>query len=334
MVEKKRARFLDIAKGVGILAIVLLHIEEGVLPGPVNVFIGSFMISLFFVTTGWLDAQRTEPLPLKELIRKRWKQLAVPYLWWSGLILLFDGMLWLFGYYDTYFISREVYKTFVLRGIGTLWFLPALFGGEIIWIWIRRKQSLRLCLLALALTLVAQYFYGAVFNGATSNVMKIIQAPFYTINNILMAWIGIGGGFVFRKVFDMLHGATWSKGMLLLSGTVCCILAYGAANHWPLPVAWGLGAPLLGPFGILLLALALENSRCTDYLNYWGRNSMALMVTHYSFVMVACDIFHKWMFQEPKIVGYPAFAYFAVMMILEYFIAEYITKKHPHLVGK
>ena len=74
---KKRERFLDIAKRVAILCIVLLHVENGVIPNGLNTFIGSFMISLFFVTTGWLDGYRTEPLKLKELCSKRWKQLGL-----------------------------------------------------------------------------------------------------------------------------------------------------------------------------------------------------------------------------------------------------------------
>ena len=55
---ENRERFLDIAKGIAIICIVLLHVEEGVIPTSLNTFIGSFMISMFYITTGWLDGDR------------------------------------------------------------------------------------------------------------------------------------------------------------------------------------------------------------------------------------------------------------------------------------
>lgn len=334
MEEKKRERYLDIAKGIGILCIVLLHLEDGVFPVSLCVFIGSFMIPIFFITVGWLDAQRAYPLSLGELIKKRWKQLAVPYLWWSGLILLFDIVLWILGYYDTYFICRETYKTVVLRGIGTLWFLPALFGGEVIWNVIRRRHSILIAVVAVILTVLLQNVYGEVFGGRDGHIVKIIQAPFYTLNNMLGAWIGIAAGFTFRRLFERINLDKLKRWTLFVLGLVCCVAAYFAANYCPIPILWVLGAPIIGPVGILLLSMSVENLRIVEYLNYWGCNSMALMVTHYSFLMVLCDIFNRMAFNQSKIVGYPAFVYFVVIMILEYYITEFISKKYPFLLGK
>lgn len=137
---KERARYIDIVKGISIICIVLLHYEDGIIPKQIDMFIGSFMVSMFYVTSGWLDAQREKQQSLKELVRKRWYQLGIPYLWWTAIILVFDLILWGLGYYDIYFIGREIYKSIMLRGIGTLWFLPALFGGEILWNLIHRKK--------------------------------------------------------------------------------------------------------------------------------------------------------------------------------------------------
>ena len=93
------------------------------------------MISMFYVVSGWIDAMRPRQLPFREFLRKRWHQLGVPYIAWTAIILAFDMVLWACGYYDTHFIAREIYKSVVLRGIGTLWFLPALFGAELLWWW-------------------------------------------------------------------------------------------------------------------------------------------------------------------------------------------------------
>ncbi len=332
---KKRERYLDIAKGVGILCIVLLHVEEGVFPSGLNTFIGSFMISIFFVTIGWLDGMRAEPLPMRELVKKRWQQIGKPYLWWSAIIYMFDLVLYAVGYYDTYFIAREAYKTLVLRGIGTLWFLPALFGGEVIWNMVRRsKYPCTVGLLALVATLCAQVVYFKIFGGATDSMTKIIEAPFNTIERMLSAWTSIAGGFLFRRLFVMVKAEGRSVWIYLVAGVVVTTVAYWCANHWPLPYTWGLAAPVIGPIGILLLSKAVERSRLADYFNYWGRNSLALMVSHYSIVLVLCEMLNKYLTNEPHIHGYPAFAWFVVVMLIEYFICEFITRKIPMTLGK
>lgn len=46
----QRERYIDIVKGLAILCIVLLHYENGLFPTKVNVFVGSFMITTFYVT--------------------------------------------------------------------------------------------------------------------------------------------------------------------------------------------------------------------------------------------------------------------------------------------
>lgn len=331
---KKRERYLDVAKGLAILCIVLLHVENGVIPGGLNTFIGSFMISMFFVTTGWLDGYRSEPLGLKELCRKRWKQLGVPYLWWTGIILAFDLVLWAVGYYDAYMIGREAYKALVLRGIGTLWFLPALFGGEIIWNLVRRRGSVIVGLLAVAATLAAQYAYAYAFGGKTDSLTRIIEAPLHTLNNMLAAWTSIAAGFLFRRFFVALKMEGMARWRYLVAGTVVTAAGYWCANYWPVPMLWGLAAPVVGPIGIMLLAMAADDMRITDYFNYWGLNSLALMVTHYSIVMVLFEMLNKAILHEPYIQGYPAFAYFVAIMIVEYFICELITRKCPRLLGK
>ena len=144
-----RERYVDMLKGLSILCITLLHYENGVLPKNLNIFIGSFMISAFYVTSGWVSAMRSNKQSLKELVKKRWKQLGVPYLWWTLIILLFDFVLYAFGYFDLRYIGGEFYKAITLRGIGTLWFLPALFGGEVIWYWIKRQDNFWIIILAL-----------------------------------------------------------------------------------------------------------------------------------------------------------------------------------------
>ena len=122
----KRLDYIDATKGVAILCITFLHFEQGVIPGWLNVWIGMFMISAFYVTSGWVSGVNDKPITAKELLKKRLRQLGVPYLWFSLLIIIFD-ILWVaLGLMESGILLRDIYKTVVLRGIGTLWFLPVL----------------------------------------------------------------------------------------------------------------------------------------------------------------------------------------------------------------
>lgn len=333
--EKKRKRYLDIAKGIAIVCIVLLHIEDGVFSVEANVFIGSFMITMFFLTTGWLDAYRAEPIPLRTLIKKRWHQLGIPYLWWTGILLTFDLLLYLAGYYDTYFIAKEVYKSVTLRGIGTLWFIPALFGGEIIWNSIRHSRySWQVGLVALVVTAVSLHCYYQATENATDSMSRVIDAPFRTMRNILIAWPSIAGGFICHRAFVKLRLEGRDRWLYLVLGCIVSVVAYGLSCRWHIPYVGGFLTNVICPLGILLLAMAVDWLRVTDYFNYWGRNSLALMVTHYTIVIPLCVIANKAMTGDEHIKGYPAFLYFLIIMVIEYFLCEFIIRKMPMTLGK
>ena len=241
-----RERYVDMLKGLSILCITFLHYENGVLPKNLNIFIGSFMISAFYVTSGWVSAMRSNKQSLKELVKKRWKQLGVPYLWWTLIILLFDFVLYAFGYFDLRYIGGEFYKAITLRGIGTLWFLPALFGGEVIWYWIKRQDNFWIIILALVVTACYNYYYGIFSSGKNEVFHRLVDAPFRTISNMLHAWVGIAFGY-YSWIFLKKYLQKANTIIIMVMGSALCCFAYLTANHLPksLSFCWGFLAPLL-----------------------------------------------------------------------------------------
>lgn len=327
----ERERYIDITKGLAILCITLLHYESGVFPQTINIFIGSFMITMFYVASGWLSAQLTTQRTFKQLVKKRWHQLGIPYLWWTCIILLFDLILFVFGYYDLKYIGQEVYKTITLRGIGTLWFLPALFGGEMIWYWLR-KQVWWIIVIAFILTICYQWGYGFVLGERTETIYRIIDAPFHTISNILYAWVGIAAGYYFYRLLKpvVLNNSNLNK---FIFGFGLCVIAFFTANYFPVPVLWAYIAPLIGPLGFLFVALSIQNSSVLDYFDYWGRNSLILMVTHYSITIVICRIIVERLFYMP-FDGWITLVCFAISMIFQYLIIKPINMHAKFLLGK
>lgn len=329
-----RERYIDIVKGLSILCITFLHYEQGVLPQSINTFIGSFMITAFYVTSGWVSAIHPAQRTIKELIKKRWKQLGIPFLWWTAIILIFDFILWGFGYYDIRYIGTEIYKTITLRGIGTLWFLPALFGGEIIWHWLKSNRKVWLILLTLVLSLCYQYFYVQIFDGKTETIYRIIDAPFRTVSNILKAWIGIAFGYYAYMILKrkILHSTNFR---LIIYGIICCLFAFITSNYFPsfLNPLWYLSAPLFGPLGWLLLAKSIQRWRIMTFFNYWGLNSLNLMVTHYSIIMVFFTIVIENGLHQ-HFSGWITIICFILSMPIQYLLVPLINKYAKFTLGK
>lgn len=330
-----RERYIDIVKGLSILCITLLHYVHNVFPNEVNVFVGSFMITTFYVTSGWVSAMHPSNRSLKELIKKRWKQLGIPYLWWTAIILVFDFILLGFGYYDIRYIGTEIYKTITLRGIGTLWFLPALFGGELIWHWLKKQNKAWIILFAIAFTFLYRYLYAHIFENETETVYRILDAPFRTIKNILQAWVGIAFGFYSYKLLVKNKLLFSSNNILAFLGLVLCLFAYITAYYLPktLNFMWSWIAPLFGPLGLLLLAKSVQNWKVLNFFNYWGLHSLNLMVTHYSIVLVLFTIFIEKGLGRPFDGNVTLFCFFASLPV-QYLLVLLVNKYAKFTLGK
>ncbi len=332
-----RDRAIDMAKGLGILCIVFLHYENGVIPWQMNLFIGSFMISMFYVTSGWLSAMKPAP-PMRALAVKRLKTLGLPYLWWSLIILAFDTLLWACGHYDTYFVARETYKTLVLRGVGTLWFLPALYIGELVVNACRRcPRSVAAFVLTIALIFVYYRIYYAVFGDMRTNRDHIINGPFRTLCNGCGAVIGVAGGLAFHRLLAprVLEGSRWMQGILAVA--LLAVGFYGATYMgrlgWWTGFLWPFVCPVCAPVGFILLFRALGTPRLLRYLDYWGRNSLALMVTHYDIVLVLLAMLLQ-LTTGHSLDGWWGIGAFIVSMPVQWVLAELLNRYCPRLLGK
>ena len=327
-----RERYLDIVKGISILCITLEHYVKDFFPQEFNIFLGSFMITAFYVTSGWISAMHPSRRSIKELVKKRWKQLGIPYLWWTFIILIFDLILFGFGYYDVLYIFKEIYKTVTLRGIGTLWFLPALFGGEIIWYWLKNQNKKWIIGLAFIGSMFYIHFYNEILGHQTETIFRIIDAPFQSLNNILKAWIAISFGYYAFK-FVKVSNSTAIRQFLL--GLVLFICSFFLANFLPYNISflWYLLAPLLGPLGLIIMIRPIQNLQLFNYFNFWGINSLTLMVTHYSIIMVLFIIIIENFF-HCNYSGIITLLCFIFSMPIQYYLSLFINKYIKFTLGK
>lgn len=333
-----RERYLDISKGIGIWCIVLLHFENGFFPSWLNVFISSFMITIFYVVAGFIMAGRPSVRGPKQFFRHRLKQLGIPYLCWSGIIVAFDLLLWTLHYYDGYSIARDVYKIFTLSGVGTLWFLSALFFGEIAWYYIKEKQFFFI-IIFLAVVIIYRLTYSSLFGGHTEMVYKLVTDALKNIDRVCGAILYITCGFYFYKISGRWLEKTKPL-KLIIYGIILWIATYYTACHLSSIIGnagsylWGFFAPIFGPFALLFMVKALENRWYMKPFEYWGVNSLCLMVVHYSFVFVLGCLIDKFVLGFDSYYGARTLLYFILSIPVLSWMTKIINGKARFLLGK
>ena len=128
--NNKRLTYLDLAKGIGIILVVLGHLEY--ISENVRGFISAFHMPLFFVVSGILMALKDETSSdLKVILSKKTRGLQIPYMWFSLIYIPIDIMNVLIHHIDMNTFIFNIISSVIFSGVGVLWFLPALFIAEV-----------------------------------------------------------------------------------------------------------------------------------------------------------------------------------------------------------
>lgn len=335
---KKRFGYIDATKGVAILCITFLHFEQGVIPGWFNTWIGMFMISAFYVTSGWVTGINDKSITTKELFKKRIRQLGVPYLWFSLLIILFDALWVALGLMDGNILLRDIYKTFVLRGIGTLWFLPVLFIGEYIFTLIKNsKKRWMWVIVGLATTLLVNHIYNSFWLPIRDNceLYKIIDAPMQPIVRGLYAWPIIAIGFLLGKRWGK-SIIVMNKVKLLLISALLFAISFILIIKPPFNIYYinELLSNTLPAIAFMCLFTVFGNNIIGKFFTYWGVNSLILMCTHFSIIQVILMTFDRHILHHPIFEGPITIIYFVICVLLTYPLIRLFNGRLRFMLGK
>ena len=332
----KRLNYIDATKGVAILCITFLHFEQGVIPAWLNTWIGLFMISAFYVTSGWVTGINDKPITAKQLFKKRIKQLGIPYLWFSLLIILFD-LLWVsVGLMGSDIMLRDIYKTIVLRGIGTLWFLPVLLIGECIFTLIKNgKRRWLWAAIAMVITLSVNYVYNSIWlpKSNISELNKMLDAPMQPIVRGLYAWPIIAIGYLMGKKWGKAIMQT-NKIKLLITSALIFATSFVLVINPPITVYYinDLLSNILP--AIAFMCLFAIFAKGIKFFTYWGVNSLILMCTHFSITMEILMAFDKHALHHSTFEGPRTIIYFVICVLLTYPLVYLFNGKLKFMLGK
>lgn len=151
---KKRITWIDMAKGYGIIFVIIGHIGLG----PISDWIYTFHIPLFFFLSGYVFSNKNS---FGEFFKKKIKSMIIPYFSLGVVVVAFKELIYYrTGDCTTFGYIKVVLDLFIQERMSTLWFLACLFLINIIFYfmlkWIKNKT---LMAIAIAVITVAGLVY-------------------------------------------------------------------------------------------------------------------------------------------------------------------------------
>ena len=209
--SKERKKYLDAAKGWGITMVVFGHITS--LGNPIDLWFAAYKIPIFFIVSGYLLCMRQSfrKMSASQYIWKHFKSLMIPYFGYSAIVMLYNMLVCLMkGTGRAQMYSKFVYQAYTtlsLRGISALWFLPALFFAQVIFILVMKAKS--------NLVRIASGILSVVITVYTSDTLlpmlkamltekqyKIVSFPILAVSKGILGFWFIGAGYLCFMLFS------------------------------------------------------------------------------------------------------------------------------------
>ncbi len=292
--KTKRLGFFDIAKGMGIILVIIAHIEY--VDFGIRNYIVSFHMPLFFVISGMLACLTGEPKrDFRTVLFKKLKRIMLPYLIFSVLYPVIDiTYYYVTGNGDPFGSLRQnIYDSIVLYGNSVLWFLPTAFFGDILFL-IIMKASMKLsekyasyitALVTLAVSLSMCFVFRHQNAHLIVAIVRFFPAAFFvSMGNLIFS--------LMKKIPKRVISAT--------AGILCLVILYfihgfnGTVDmHFGVygnPALYLINA-LVGSMGVILISMAIDPSEERTVLGvveFYGRNSLFVMITHINFYILYC----------------------------------------------
>lgn len=302
MTGRQHLDYLDIAKGIGILAVVLGHcVPKNIFNGNSNLdmiagyiygFVYSFHMPLFFFISGYLTKKVHNGQEAINILITKAKRLLIPYISFSFIYIplrIFYSNMAISNY------SQPIWK--ILIGVspnGGVWFLYVLFMCSILCILLDLKNVKVIFLVAI----------GAVMNFII--VFGLIKLDYDIINlfmrNFFYFAIGIA---VKQQIFD--------KQVVLMSNSLILriILFFVLFIFLELKIS-NIGSFLLPLLGISIVLTISKLIKYNKRLIYFGLNSIHIYLLHGPILVLLRYIAIK--LAIPKIFIIPLLFFLSVLL--------------------
>ena len=311
---KKRITYLDMAKGAGIVLMVAGHLIGSVQTidykpyfSPTYHVIASFHMPLFFIISGiLLRITQEERKEMGHIIYRKAKGLLLPYATFSLIYMVINICTCIFQ--PELLEFPDLWKFFIysvtLRGVSVLWFLPTLFFGEILFLWVRKRTSERKTAASFAVTGLLIFYFSPILswegwehNLGLMTVGSLLHMAVRSVLSCTFLLIGYESAHFFqRRQERSVLGFAAGAALLILNGFLCFLNGDVDLNFMVFDnfLLYTLCA-CIGSFGVILIC---KHMYCSRLLLFFGTNSLVIMATHMEFkVMMDSIRFSYWLNQ-------------------------------------
>lgn len=281
---------LDIAKGLGILSVILYN----TLPAsPLHTALGGYMMPLFFVVSGLVMQRDACSFSLRRFWEKN-ARLLFYYILFSAIYLLCSVVTCIAGHGSYKALALDGIATLVGCGFNVLWFLSTLFFGKLLCSLLTGSTLPRWAqgLFLAGLFLLAAGVGRAVDFAALTGVGRVLGMVGLTVLRPMEAAFYLFIGTLLQGVFRSLQKQCTKPAMVVacgIGGTVLTVglwlagagSATGYVRFDCLSPAAEFGGGCTGCAGILGISLALGKVPMLNKgLAYLGVHALYLMAIH------------------------------------------------------
>ncbi|MCR5358071.1 MAG: acyltransferase family protein [Lachnospiraceae bacterium] len=309
MDKKKRVSYFDTARGIGMILVLLGHLQNDTVfsysPHILGLcaWIFSFHMPLFFIISGMLICFKEEEKgDIGTIVKKRFRQIMIPYFWFS-FIYIFIVLYYLI-------IARVILlKTLLIQlwyvlgmyGMNVLWFLPALFAAEIMFVLITQRFKNQKSIIAVLVLLIGAIIinYARKFLPNDSELFERINEFIVTLIRPVFACSFILIGYLLFKGIKVLNEKTKRAWLVMLLSLPLLLFVNILINIKNRPVDFRSlvfnNYPLYyicstcGSLFIIILCMLLSKIRIGNKINgdnafpvlkFYGVNSLVFMAVH------------------------------------------------------
>lgn len=178
----KRIDWIDMAKGYGMLAVIIAHICSG----PLHTWIYTFHMPLFFFLSGYVFSNKDN---FDLFIKKKARSLLIPYFTLGIPMVAFKVLFSLYQKTFTVDSSIELIRNFVFqKRLWTLWYIACLFFLNIIFYVITKfaKNNVSKAIIVIGMTLLGLVYYKSGGKPLPWNIDVCFTAiPFFFVGYVL-----------------------------------------------------------------------------------------------------------------------------------------------------
>lgn len=299
--NNKHIAYMDIMKGLGIIAVVIGHTYS---PKLMSQIINFYHMPLFFFAAGYFYKDKYNQEPVNFII-KRYKTLYVPFVAFQILFILLNNFFLNIGIYSekfgsVYFKAREYYvyinsaihmNVATWESTGAFWFITSLFTVSIAFCLISYycfrlfKKYGEIPRAILIIGLFALGYYLATNKVSLYDNLQNTKYIYQSMICILIFYLG----YWFNRI------EKWVKFNIILAIAACVLIRllanYGgismASNVYTSPWFF-LSAALLGIYVNLYISKLMDISRWNfKLIEYIGKHSLFILALHFlSFKLV------------------------------------------------